>query len=315
MSESEFTLIARLVAALPCRRRDVIAGPGDDGAILRPPAGMDLVQTVDTCLEGVHFPAGMDAADVGWRSLAVNLSDLAAMGADPAWALLALTLPAADPAWLARFAAGLGELAAEAGVDLAGGDVARGPLCVSLTLTGFVPPGEALMRRGAVPGDGVWLTGPLGGGAAGLAAVRAGHGDASAFRRPTPRLAEGRVLRGIASAAIDISDGLAADLGHVLEAGGVGAVVDLDAVPLHAAAQAAGTEQGLRMALYGGDDYQLCFTVPKERQRTLAAAAAEWDAAPVQIGEIRREPGLTLLRGGAPAELRGTGWDHFQGAP
>lgn len=315
MSESEFTLIARLVAALPCRRRDVIAGPGDDGAILRPPAGMDLVQTVDTCLEGVHFPAGMDAADVGWRSLAVNLSDLAAMGADPAWALLALTLPAADPAWLAGFAAGLGELAAEAGVDLAGGDVARGPLCVSLTLTGFVPPGEALMRRGAAPGDGVWLTGPLGGGAAGLAAVRAGHGDASAFRRPTPRLAEGRALRGIASAAIDVSDGLAADLGHVLEAGGVGAVVDLDAVPLHAAAQAAGAEQGLRMALYGGDDYQLCFTVPKERQRTLAAAAAEWDVVPVQIGEIRREAGLTLLRGGAPAALRGSGWDHFQGAP
>lgn len=316
MSESEFALIARLVAALPCRRRDVIAGPGDDGALLRPPAGMDLVQTVDTCLEGVHFPAGLAASDVGWRALAINLSDLAAMGADPAWALLALTLPAADPAWLTSFAGGLGELAAEAGVDLVGGDVVRGPLCVGLTLTGFVPPGEALMRRGAAPGDGVWVTGALGGGAAGLAAFRAGHAQqAMAFRRPTPRLAEGRTLRGIASAAIDVSDGLAADLGHLLTAGGVGAVLDLDVLPLHAEAQTADADASLRMALYGGDDYQLCFTVPQEREPALAAAAAGWAARPVRIGEIRREPGLTLRQAGVPVVLPGAGWDHFQGAP
>jgi thiamine-monophosphate kinase len=312
----EFDLIARLVAATPCRRDDVRLGPGDDGAVLHAPAGMDLVQTIDTCLEGVHFPPGLDAADVGWRSLAVNLSDLAAMGAEPAWGLLALTLPAADTAWLDGFAAGVAALAGETGLDLVGGDTVRGPLGVTFALTGFVPAGAALLRSGAQPGDAIWVTGPLGGGAAGFAAWRRGARDAAAsFLRPRPRLIEGRGLRGLASAAIDVSDGLLQDLGHVLERSGVGAVVELDSLPLAPGAAAAGGEEGLAMALDGGDDYQLCFTVAAGREAELLATAAGWETLPARIGVIRAAPGLELRRGGQPVERPQGGWDPFRGAP
>lgn len=312
MSGGEFALIARLVKALPCRRADVIAGPGDDAALLRPPPGSDLVQTVDTCLEGVHFPAGLAPEDIGWRSLAVNLSDLAAMGAEPAWGLLSLTLPRADEDWLDGFARGVGKLAAAAGLDLVGGDTVRGPLAITFALTGFVPPGTALRRAGARPGDGVWVTGSLGGGAAGLAAWRRGdHEGAGAFLRPQPKLAEGRTLRGLASAAIDVSDGLVQDLGHLLAASGVGAVLELERLPLDPGAAAAGPDAGMQLALSGGDDYQLCFTVPDERAAELESLAAGWREPPLRIGTIRAAPGLELRRDGdivAPA--RG-GWDHF----
>ena len=315
MSAGEFELIARLLAALPCRRADVLIGPGDDGAVLRPPRDLDLVQTLDTCLEGVHFPAGLAAHDVGWRSLAVNLSDLAAMGAEPAWGLLSLAMPRPDEAWLDGFAHGVAELAAEAGLDIVGGDTVRGPLAVTFALTGFVPPGEALRRDGARPGDGIWVTGPLGGGAAGLAAWRRGALEAAgAFLRPRPRLAEGRALRGLASAAIDVSDGLLQDLGHLLRAGGVGAVLDLENLPVDPGAMAGGEDRGLALALGGGDDYQLCFTVPQAREAALAAAAAQWAEPPARIGAIQVAPGLELRRAGrvfaAPAE----GWDHFRGS-
>jgi thiamine-monophosphate kinase len=307
----EFAVIARLVGALPCGRPDVLAGPGDDAALLRPPPGMDLVQTVDTSLEGVHFPAGLDAADIGWRSLAVNLSDLAAMGAEPAWGLLSLVLPRADAAWIDRFAGGVRELAEDARLDLVGGDTVRGPLAVTFALTGFVRPGQALRRAGAQPGDGVWVTGPLGGGAAGLAAWRRGEASAAgAFLRPRPKLAEGRALRGLASAAIDVSDGLLQDLGHVLQAGGVGAVVDLERVPVDEGAAAAGPG-ALRMALSGGDDYQLCFTVPAAHAAALVAVAASWPTPPVRIGIITAEPGLALRQDGKAVVAPATGWDHF----
>lgn len=313
MSRGEFELIARLVKALPCRRADVIAGPGDDAALVRPPPGMDLVQTIDSCLEGVHFPVGLDPADIGWRSLAVNLSDLAAMGAEPAWGLLSLALPRADEAWLDGFARGVAELAGAAGIDLVGGDTVRGPLGVTFALTGFAPPGAALRRTGASPGDGIWVTGPLGGGAAGLAAWRRGdHEAAQLFLRPRPRVAEGCALRGLASAAIDVSDGLLQDLGHLLAASGVGALLDLERVPL--APGAAAAEAGLAMALGGGDDYQLCFTVPAVRTTDLHRAAAGWADPPVRIGVIRTEPGLELRRDGRAAEIAVPGWDHFSEA-
>jgi thiamine-monophosphate kinase len=311
VSGGEFALIARLVAALPCRRADVLAGPGDDGALLRPPPGMDLVQTVDTCLEGVHFPAGLPPADVGWRSLAVNLSDLAAMGAEPGWGLLSLTLPRADEDWLDGFARGVAVLATSAGMDVVGGDMVRGPLGVTFALTGFVSPGTALRRSGARDGDDIWVTGPLGGGAAGLAAWRRGEpAAAAAFLRPRPRLAEGRALQGIASAAIDISDGLLQDLGHILEASRAGATLELERLPLAPGAASAG-DAGLAMALAGGDDYQLCFTVPPERAAALAAASAAWPEPPVRIGKIRAAPGLELRRDGRLVTAPGRGWDHF----
>ena len=312
MSEGEFELIARLVAATPIRRRDVLAGPGDDGALLRSPTGLDLVQTIDTCLEGVHFPADMPAADVGWRSLAVNLSDLAAMGAMPAWGLLSLAVPRTDPAWLDEFARGVAELAQAVGLDVVGGDTVRGPLAVTFALTGFVPPGEALRRSGAAPGDGIWVTGALGSGAAGLAAWQQGEAAAAAaFLRPWPCLVEGVALRGIASAAIDISDGLAQDLGHVLASSGVGAVLDLEAVPVAAAAAAHGQSSGEAMALQGGDDYQLCFTVPASRNPELQHVAAAWPVAPTRIGVIRGEPGLECRRGGRAVKVAAGGWDPF----
>jgi len=312
VSHGEFDLIARLVAAVPIRRRDVLTGPGDDAALLRPPAGFDLVQTIDTCLEGVHFPVGMPAADVGWRSLAVNLSDLAAMGAMPAWGLLSLAMPRADDAWLDEFACGVAELAQAFGLDLVGGDMVRGPLAVSFALTGFVPSGEALRRSGAAPGDGIWVTGELGGGAAGLAAWQRGEADAaSAFLRPRPCLIEGAALRGIASAAIDVSDGLAQDLGHVLESSGVGAVVELEDIPVAVAAVGQGASIGEVMALRGGDDYELCFTVPPSREEELQRITAAWPMAPARIGVIRAEPGLECRRDGQAVKVPDAGWDHF----
>lgn len=313
MSGGEFELIARLVGALPCRRADVLAGPGDDAALLCPPPGMELAQTMDTCVEGVHFPAGLEPEEIGWRSLAVNLSDLAAIGAEPAWALLSLAMPAADEAWLDSFAQGVGEGAAEAGLDLVGGDLVKGPLAVTFALTGFVPPGMALRRAGAQPGDGVWVTGPLGGGAAGLAAWRRGDRRAAQpFLRPRARLAEGQALRGLASAAIDVSDGLLQDLGHLLVAGGVGARLDLECLPVDAGAAAAADDAGLAMALAGGDDYQLCFTVPPGREADLEAlAAASWAGSPVRIGEIHAGAGLELRREGQSVAVPAGGWDHF----
>jgi thiamine-monophosphate kinase len=312
VSAGEFALIARLVAAMPCRRQDVLAGPGDDAALLRPPAGMDLVQTVDTCLEGVHFPPGLAPRDIGWRSLAVNLSDLAAMGAEPAWGLLSLALPTVDEQWLDGFAAGVAELAGAAGLDIVGGDLVRGPLAITFALTGMVPPGEALRRAGACPGDGVWVSGPLGGGAAGLEAWRRGEALAAApFLRPQPKVLEGVSLRGLASAAIDVSDGFVQDLGHILEASGVGATIDLERLPLHPAAASAGPG-GLEMALGGGDDYQLCFTVPAERAGALATAARAWPVAPVQVGVIRPGSGLEIRRAGVAVPGPARGWDHFR---
>jgi len=311
---TEFDLIARLAAALPCSRKDVVLGPGDDAALLKPPRTGQLVQTVDTCIEGVHFPPGLDPEDIGWRCLAVNLSDLAAMGAEPAWALLSLTLPRADDDWVDGFARGFGELARRWDVDLVGGDTTRGPLSVTVTLTGFVPKDAALTRAGAKPGHGVWVTGTLGGGAGGLAAWRRGdRAAAAAFLRPDPRIEEGRALRGIASAAIDVSDGLAADLAHVLERSGAGAVVQLEAVPLAATARREGADAGLRMALQGGDDYQLCFTVPRGREKALLKAAAEWEMKPSRIGEITKAPGLRLELLGREIDLGPGGWDHFRG--
>jgi thiamine-monophosphate kinase len=315
VSAGEFELIARLTGAWPCRRADVLAGPGDDAALLRPPPGMDLAQTVDTCLEGVHFPAGLEPADIGWRCLAVNLSDLAAMGAEPAWGLLSLAWPRADEAWLDGFARGVAALAGEVGLDLVGGDMVRGPLAVTFALTGLVPPGEALRRSGARLGDDIWVTGALGGGAAGLAALRRGEpAEAAPFLRPTPRLVEGRALRGLASAAIDVSDGLLQDLGHVLAASGVGAMLELERVPCHAATPAG--EAGLAMALGGGDDYELCFTVPAARRAELEQRAAGWAQPPVRIGTIRAAAGLELRRDGRQVPAPAAGWDHFrEGGP
>ena len=313
----EFELIARHFARLTPPRGDVALGVGDDAALLTPRPGHPLVVTVDTLIEGVHFFADCPPAALGHKALAVNLSDLAAMGAEPAWALLALTLPCADEAWVAEFARGFGDLARAHGVALSGGDTCRGPLAVSITALGQVPTGQALRRAGAQAGDGVYVSGELG--AAGLA-VRARRGEialpaplvAHAAQRldwPQPRVALGLALRGLASAAIDVSDGLLADLGHVCAAGGVGARLDLAAMPLPDGALALASPDEL---LGLGDDYELCFTVPPTHEAAVSALGERLGLALTRIGQIEAEPGLRLVdAAGEASAVAARGHDHF----
>jgi len=316
----EFELIDRYFAQLGARRPDVQLGVGDDAALLSVPPGQDLVACVDTLVAGRHFPPDSHADDIGWRSLAVNLSDLAAMGATPAWATLALTLPEFDEEWLEGFAAGFAALADQHGVALVGGDTTRGPLTISVSLMGLVPAGTALRRSGARPGDLIYVTGWPGDAAAGLALLQGrlqGQGaDRGAlerkFRRPEPRVAFGSRLRGIASSCVDVSDGLAADLGRLVARSGAGAVVRAAELPLSRALYAlAGEARAREFALGGGDDYELLYTVPPAaRGRLLQLAASAGAPACHCIGEVVAGRGVRVLgeRGELPLPR---GWDHF----
>jgi thiamine-monophosphate kinase len=319
MAISEFQLIERYFTRQPVRRRETVLGVGDDCALLSVPPGMTLAVTMDTLVEGRHFPETTAPRDVGHKALAVNLSDLAAMGAQPAWATLSLCLPEPDEAWLTGFAEGLFALAARFGVELVGGDTVRGPRVLTLQLHGWVPEGAALTRSGARPGDGVFVTGTLGDAGAGLAIVAGkiscGSADAQYLRgrldRPEPRVEAGLALRGVASAAIDVSDGVAADLTHILERSGVGATLWAEALPLSAAlARICAPEQARRLALSAGDDYELCFTVPPERIPELSRLPV----ACTQIGVIEPVPGLRLVDATGRSLAPGVGgYDHFAG--
>ena len=316
----EFELIRRYFAGLGARRADVGLGIGDDAALLVVPPDHELVACVDTLVDGRHFPKDTAAGDVGWRALAVNLSDLAAMGATPAWATLALTLPEADEEWLDDFAAGFAALAIAHSVALVGGDTTKGPLCITVQALGIVPAGQALKRSGARAGDLVYVTGWPGDAAAGLALLQGrleGHGAnrgalESKFRRPEPRVAFGLRLRGIASACIDVSDGLAADLGQLCAASGVGARIRAAELPLSRALYAlAGEARARDWALGGGDDYELLFTVAPEARARLAAVTGAIGAPACHcIGEIVAGRGVRVIgeRGELPLP---TGWDHF----
>jgi thiamine-monophosphate kinase len=319
----EFALIDRYFRPLGiARRADVEIGIGDDGALLIPPPGQRLVAAIDTLVAGRHFLPDCDPAAIGHRALAVNLSDLAAMGADPAWCLLALTLPAADDAFLRRFAQGFGALADIAGIALVGGDTTAGPLTVTVQVLGFVPPGLALTRSGGAAGDLVFVSGTPGDAAGGLRVLQdspAARDLAPAptqlvhrFLYPEPRLALGRALRGIASACIDVSDGLAADLAHVARASGCGAQLQVEDLPLsEALRERFDADTAVDLALRGGDDYELCFTVPPGR---LPELAARIDAArtPVRcIGALVRNPGLRVSSHGKAFERSLAGFDHF----
>ena len=322
MPASEFSLIDRYFAAHGLRRPDVALGIGDDCALLIPPVDQQLVVTMDTLVADVHFFAAADPEGLGHKALAVNLSDLAAMGAVPAWATLALTLPRADEDWLDRFCRGLFALADRYGVQLVGGDTTHGPTTViTLQAHGFIPPGLALRRDGAKPGDGIYVTGTPGD--AGLA-VAAAFGKVTVapeyrddvrqrLERPEPRITQGLTLRGVASAAIDVSDGLAQDLGHILERSRVGARLEVDRLPLSPALIASlDRDAAIVTALASGDDYELCFTVPPERAAQLEATAAGWECRCTGIGVITDEPGLQLVRAdGSPFPLERLGYDHF----
>jgi thiamine-monophosphate kinase len=298
---SEFDLIRRYFDR---PARSAALGVGDDAALLRAGAGMELAVSTDMLVEGRHFRAGADARALGHKALAVNLSDLAAMGAAPRWATLALALPAADERWLAEFAAGFFALAERFGVELVGGDTTRGPLCLSVTILGEVPEGLALFRAGAIAGDDIWVSGELGGAALALDAP----GDAAAARRldlPEPRVELGERLRGLANAAIDVSDGFAQDLGHILERSGAGAVVEYALLPKFPGASP-------RQVLAGGDDYELAFTARQEKRGELQALAAELGLPLARVGTIQKgEPKLVVLDEARRPMPAARGYDHF----
>jgi thiamine-monophosphate kinase len=318
----EFRMIERIRARADARRRaDVVLGIGDDAAILRPPPGMDLLAAMDTLLAGRHFPDDSAPADIGWKALACNLSDLAAMGAQPAWALLSLALPEPDDDWLDGFLDGFFELADAHDVELVGGDTTRGPLAITLAVHGFAPSGAALRRDGARVNDDVWVTGTLGDAAGGLRQWRGGGLQSAKLRyrldRPTPRVDIGLALRGLASAAIDISDGLAADLGHVLARSGVGAQLDLGRLPTSRtlADHFPDDADRWRLQLAGGDDYELCFTAPAAQALAIEQALADCDCGASVVGRIVRTPGLELLTPeGEAFAIDADGFDHFAAA-
>jgi thiamine-monophosphate kinase len=319
----EFELIARLRERCASPRADVRVGIGDDGAVLRVPRGQQLVVAMDTLVEGVHFPRATAPSDIAWKALAVNLSDLAAMGATPAWVTLALTLPRAWPRWLDEFATGFAQLARAHGVSLVGGDTTRGPLTLTVQAHGFVPPGAALLRSAARVGDAIYISGTLGDAAAGLAIAqhrlsRVRKNDAAwlcaRLNRPTPRVALGLALRGLAHAAIDVSDGLCADLTHVLDASRVGAEIELAQLPSSAALRRAVPDAArrARWQLAGGDDYELCFTAPNRARARIEALARRLHVPLTRIGTITRRRGLRVLGAdGAELPLRELGYVHF----
>ncbi len=315
---SEFDLIRRHLTGLGSPRADVLVDVGDDCALLRVRDGQDVALTTDTLVSGIHFYPDCDPEALGWKSLAVNLSDLAAMGAEPAWVSLALTLPDADEGWLASFGRGFADLAKSTGVRLVGGDLTRGPLSITVQAQGLVPAGKALRRGGARPGDLVCVSGTLGDAGLALRQMAAGHAaDASIRRRlerPTPRLRLGTALRGVATSAIDLSDGLLSDLGHILASSGCGADIERARLPLTSPVSAAlSGESDWRLPLASGDDYELCFTLPPGLAARLPALAGSADCELTVIGSIVSEAGLRVLRpDGSEWTFGGRGFDHFR---
>jgi thiamine-monophosphate kinase len=317
---SEFELIAKYFTR---PSRTAALGVGDDCALVRPPAGLVLALTTDTLSEGTHFLPGADARLLGHKSLAVNLSDLAAMGADPRWFLLALVLPDANEAWLAAFSAGMFALADAQAIELIGGDTTRGPRTITITAIGTLPAGYALRRDAAQAGDDVWLSGSTGDAALGLAhlkgrialAPEAAARCVARLHAPDARVRLGQRLRGVAAAAIDVSDGLLADLGHILERSHVTAEVDYESLPrspdLGACADAALAEECL---LAGGDDYELLFTAAPGRRAAVEAAGQAAGVPVTRIGRIvAGAPRVRLLDGsGKPMRVEWLGFDHFR---
>ena len=323
MPLAEFSLIERFFAAPSRPRDDVVLGIGDDAAVVNVPPGEQLVVAVDTLVAEVHFPATAGAADIGHKALAVNLSDMAAMGATPRWATLALTLPQPDERWVAEFARGFLALAQHYRVELIGGDTTRGPLCVSVQILGTVAQGRALRRAGARVGDRIFVSGTLGDAGMALRLLQTDRRCAEDIRvaldgrlhRPQPRVPLGERLSGLASAAIDVSDGLLADLAHLLDASGVGAALDVDALPRSDAFRsgvAPVEPEWFELPLAGGDDYELCFTAAPRHAGALRIVADELGVPLTDIGVIEAAPGLRCHHadGREHRPLR-HGYEHF----
>lgn len=312
----EFELIERIRRRAGAAPAGVAVGIGDDAAVLELPPGHQLVATTDTLNEGVHFFAGTAAGDLGHKALAVNLSDLAAMGATPRWALLSLSLPEIGPGWLDEFMDAFLALAGRHHVALVGGDTCAGPLSLTVTALGVVEPGRVLTRTGARPGDLVVVSGTLGDAALAVQQLENGetpHPEAlAALLRPQPRVALGARLAGVASAVIDISDGLLADLGHVAQASGCGAEIELERLPCSAGLAALPEARRWPLLLAGGDAYELCFTLPEERSGRLDALRDELGTALTVVGRMDEGEAVRCRAGdGTLYTCDRTGYDHF----
>lgn len=321
MSWNEFDIIEQVFKRNMVEDDDVITGIGDDAALLRVPANEQLAVSTDTLVNGIHFPESTAAYDIGYKSLAVNLSDMAAMAASPRWVTLGLCLPNHDESWLRGFADGFFRLATEFGVQLVGGDITHGPLSINVTIMGTVPAGAALKRDGVKPGDQIYITGKPGMAALALTLLQGelqrdtGIPDDCLQRlnRPYPRVAAGIALRNIASAAIDISDGLAADLGHLLTASGCGAEINLEDIPLHEGLLLLNDEECWRHVLNMGDDYELCFTVAPDSEQLISNLSEKLDCPISPIGRALAGTGI-IWRGsdGDSVTRQSSGYQHFQ---
>lgn len=311
---NEFQLIRHYFAGLTVSSEGVLLGVGDDAALLAVPAGHELVVTTDTLVAGRHFPESTRAFDIGWKALAVNLSDLAAMGATPRWFTLALTLPAPSADWLAGFSEGLKALADLHAVALVGGDTTRGPLSITITAMGLLRAGVAMRRDGAVQGDLICVTGSLGDAALALRQLSDAGADQSLRRRldrPTPRVEAGQLLAEWGMAAIDVSDGLAADLNHILIASQVGAELRAEKLPQSPAFTRAAAADALALQLHGGDDYELCVCLRGEDFQEAAPKLAALGVPLTRIGVITAEPGLRLRQGSVVQAIEPRGYQHF----
>jgi thiamine-monophosphate kinase len=320
LNVKEFQLIEHYFRNKGQKRRDVELSIGDDCALVNPADKKSLAISCDTLVENVHFLADIPAHALGYKSLAVNLSDLAAMGAEPAWFTLALTLPCVDQPWLAQFSAGLFDIAEYYGIALIGGDTTRGPRSISITINGQVPKGTALTRAGAKIGDWIYVTGTLGDSAFGLDIIR-GVKTVNAEDKqylinrhyyPTPRVLAGQALRTLATSAIDLSDGLMSDIGHVLSASKVGAIIDVDQIPLSNPLKAnLSREDALSYALTGGEDYELLFTVPESQRGAIDTALIHAGVKFVKIGQISAGDKLKLVEDGQVFTPISRGFVHF----
>ncbi|MCY7295884.1 thiamine-phosphate kinase [Alteromonas sp. a30] len=317
----EFDIIGHFFQPRSYQRHDVAIGIGDDCAVTSVPEGQQLATTTDTLVEGVHFPKETSARAIAHKAVAVNLSDLAAMGAEPAWVSLSLSLPHVDKDWLGEFSSTLQELTEYYSIQLIGGDTVKGPLSITITAQGFLPEGQALRRSKAKPGDWVYVTGTLGDAALGLD-LAFGQAEAPMHHKnyllnrlnmPTPRVLAGTQLRRIANACIDVSDGLISDLKHILYASQVGATIHVEKLPLSEAMQeSANEEKALQYALTGGDDYELLFTISEEQKGKLDVALANCNVSATCIGQLNGTPDkLELKYNQAPFQIDSEGFQHF----
>jgi len=321
MAISEFDIINHYFAKRTQSRGDVVFGIGDDCALLQPPTDKQLVTTVDTLVSGIHFPENTKPQDIGWKSLAVSLSDIAAMGANPAWVSLSITLPSADPNWISSFCDGFFDLLDQYHCQLITGDITHGPLSISTFVHGFITPNKAILRSTAKEGDLIYVTGTLGDSGLALDVLNGkptlNEKDKKfvleKLNKPQPRVEEGKLINDYANSGIDISDGLAQDLGHILEDSGKGALLNLDAIPLSDAVKNnVEKPKALEYALKSGDDYELCFTLSPEDKEAVEKLVHKFDCGCVCIGVIESQTGLRGQQAdGKIIHITQEGYQHF----